>query len=250
MRNISLFSNSSLISNYSTVSSGSPLSTSSTVTLLQGLMDGLGWRDQRLEIYQAESDQQLVEQKLQLVIDHYTKEPYSDNRDQLIQVLNETRVLVQKEYDYAIKQRDYYHAHARIEATQKSSISTASYVSQWSQWALDGVKSFFGSTTEQLVEKYATIAQVRQATLSQLSDCLESLTIPTNTSIDSSKEIETHETTEPAQFSELSIQASLCDVPLGVLELSDLTQTTGFMINGATTGDQSGDSVSKAGDSK
>ncbi len=230
MRNVSLSSNSSLISNYSTVSSGSSLSASSTVALLQGLMDGFGWRDQRLEIYQAEANQQLDKQKLRMAIDRYVEETSLANRDRLIQALNEVQVSVQTEYDYALKQWDYYQEQVEIEAAQKRVVLTASYLSQWSQWALDGVKSFFGSTTMQLAEKYAAMAEAHQITLAQISRCFEDLTIPMKDDQDS------------------FALSSLCEAPLGVLELSNLMQPLGFVINGVMAKDQSGSCVSRAGD--
>ena len=241
MRNTALSSNSSLISNYSTISSDSSLSASSTVALLQGLLDGFGWRDKRLEIYEAEADQQFAEQKLQMAIDHFVEEPDSaNNRDRLIQALNEAQISVQEEYNYAIKQRNYYQEQTQIESAQKSATSATSYLSQWSRWAFDGVKSFFGSTMEQLVEKYATMVETRQVMLAQLSGFLEELVVPIKTNV--------NKLMDTALNTDLSAHASICDAPLGQVELSALTESSGLVINGAAPGDFSGGTVGKAGD--
>lgn len=171
MRSTNLISssfNSSLISSNN--------SSSAVISVLKDVMEGLGWQDMSADIYQAEAEHELANRKLATAVKYYLETNDTHSRGQLIKALSEKLTEIQSEYDHAIKQQKYYEAQAKIEAEQKST-NSSSYLSQWSHWVFDGIKTFFGSTTEQLIEKYQKIASNRSLEISASFDILNALQI-------------------------------------------------------------------------
>ncbi|MBS0350636.1 MAG: hypothetical protein JSR33_05510 [Proteobacteria bacterium] len=169
MRNSSTFLP---ISNSTLSSSPMQASTNNMTSLLQGLMESKGWRDQREEFYIAEAKQRAFDQRLKLAIDRFLQKRNADSKTQLLEVLLEAREAAKNEYDNAQRQQAYYQEQAEHEAKEASSLS---YLSGWSQWAFRNIKSFFGSTSTQLAEKYAKITKTRQNTFDSLSDYIDAL---------------------------------------------------------------------------
>ena len=107
-----------------------------------------------------------------MCIKRYLEEPDFNTKAQLITALQEAGDRAQREQDYALRQQAYYQKQAEREAKKSSSLS---YAGQWSQWVFQGVKSFFGSTHQQVAEKYAAVAEAWQSSVSSLSACIKSL---------------------------------------------------------------------------
>ncbi len=150
MRSTNLISssfNSSLIS-----SNSSNNSSSAVVSVLKEMMERLGWQDISADIYRAEAEHELSNQQLATAVKYYLEKNDTHSRGQLIKALKAKRKEIRSGYNHAIKQQKYYEAQAKIEAEQKTT-NSSSYLSQWSHWVFDGIKTFFGSPTEQQIEK-------------------------------------------------------------------------------------------------
>ncbi len=209
----------------------SSLPNSSTISIIQDLMEGFGWQNKSSEIYQADVEQAQAEQRLANAIQFYLEEQNNHTRARLMIALNETLQSAQAEYDHAVKQFQYHQKQAEIEAEQKAA-GKPGYLSQWSYWIFDGVKNFFGSTTEQQVEKYQNLVSKHQITIEKLSDTLSTL---------HNEESENYVTTQRSE------NVSLAHFP-SILKLSDLNGLTGFRINGEVISDKSGWSVKGGSD--
>ena len=164
-------------------------------------------------------------------------------RVRLITALDETLKAVQAEYDYVVQQQKYYQAQAEqvaAETGQKKQLQSRSYYSQFRSWASAEIKDFFGSTPEQQAQKYAEIAESRQTKIDQLSLSLQALTV------ESDQEVFVAVVEDDCGTPVIS--NSICNAPLGRLELFDLVSPQGLVINGAASNDFSGCSVSGVGD--
>ena len=198
---------------------------SAAVEVMQGLMKGLGWHNLSSSIQQADGEQKLADQKLATAIKFYLEEQDEHSHSRLITALNETLQTVQFEYNHAVKKQKYYQEQAKIEAEQKST-SISSYIGQWSHWIYDGLQNFFGSTTEQQIEKYQKIVEDRQIRIEKISNLLDKL-----------KEM-------PQEFV-VNQSTTIVQSPSfpAFINLSDLNGLTGFRVNGEVIGDRSGWSV-------
>ncbi len=94
------------------------------------------------DIYQAEAEHELANQKLATAVKYYLETNDTHSRAQLMKALNEKLTEIQSEYDHAIKQQKYHEEQAKIEAEQKTT-NSSSYLSQWSHWVFDGIKTLF-----------------------------------------------------------------------------------------------------------
>ncbi len=192
----------------STNSSELTLENASSVAIevTQGLMNGLGWHNLSPSIQQADGEQKLADQKLATAIKFYLEEQDEHSHSRLITALNETLQTAQFEYNHAVKKQKYYQEQAKIEAEQKST-STSSYIGQWSHWIYDGLQNFFGSTTEQQIEKYQKIAEDRQTQIKTLSHTLQTLQI---NEYDDNEPTDSRSTViSPAHFPEIIALGSL-----------------------------------------
>ena len=217
--------------------------TQNYTALLQGLMESFGWHDLRVDIATAESKEQSREQNLRWAIEHYLDEQNPSNRVRLISALDETLKSVQAEYDHAIEQQQYYQEQTMQEAQKSAQQTTAqshSYYHQMRSWATRGIKDFFGSTPEQQAQKYAEIAENRRTKIDQLSRSLQVM------AVESDQEVFVAVAEDDCGGPIIS--SSICDAPLGQLDLSDLISPQGLVINGAASEDNSGNSVSGVGD--
>ncbi len=212
------------------------LSNSSAISIIQDLMEGFGWQNKSSEIYQADVEQAQAEQKLASAMQFYMEEQNSHTRAQLIVALNETLQSTQAEYDHAVKQLQYHRKQAEIEAEQKAT-GKPGYLSQWTYWIFDGVKNFFGSTTEQQVEKYQNLKSKHQIKIEKLSDTLNAF------------QVNDEETEYDVEILN-SENVSLAHFP-PVFNLSMLNPQTGFKIVNSTDGNNVVTSirVSDVGDS-
>ena len=228
----------------------SQVSTVNTTSLLQGLMESWGWRDQHGDFYAAEAEQQSLDQQLRSAIDRYLKMQDSNSKMQLMEVLREAKNAAKKEYDYARRQQAYYQEQVDNEAKESSSLS---YLGQWSQWAFQGVKSFFGSIPKQVAEKYAEVAEARQNTFASLSDCIDVLEAEEEISLSllSSTSRKSSEVTERGQaqrfYEQKTISMKNGQFP-EIFNLADLNGLNGFKLDGENNNDFSGAAVSSAGD--
>ncbi len=220
--------------------------TQNYTALLQGLMDSFGWHDLRADIAIAESKEQVREQNLRWAIEHYLEEQNPSNRARLIAALDETLKSVQAEYDYAVEQQEYYQTQAKqvvAETEQKKQLQSHSYYSQFRSWAVGGIKDFFGSTPEQQAQKYTEIAENRLAIMKQLSHSLQAL------EAESTQEVFVGMAEDDCGAAPM--HSSICDEPLGQIELSGLiTNSQGLVIKGTSNtwsvsgaGDMNGDGL-------
>lgn len=109
--------------------------------ILQGLMEGQGWRDQRGEILERDQQSALAIARLRQAAMDYDAAPTDINHDMLIAVVKEELNIARTEYNYAKSQQQYYAKEAAREAKAQ-----AGRQQSWGEWIMGGVKSFFGSS--------------------------------------------------------------------------------------------------------
>ncbi len=120
-------------------------------------MNGLGWTDQQASILTRDAQEISTQARWQMVEDHYQVSLDIDSRANLITALQEAMVAAQQDYqDYQQKQQDYQTQ--ALQEAERRKLTEGSYFLGWGQWILDGMKSIFDSTAEQLIKKYATRA--------------------------------------------------------------------------------------------
>lgn len=210
----------------------SSLSNFSAISIIQNLMENFGWQNLSSEIYQADLEQVQVEQKLANAMQFYIKEQNNHTRTRLIAALNETLQATQVEYDHAVKQQQYYQEQAEIEAKQKSA-GASSYLGQWSFWVFEGIKNFFGSTTQQQIEKYQNLISKHQIMIEKISDAIINLPESKN------------EIADPIETNSLE-NVTFAHFP-AIFNLSSLNSQTGFKM--ITSNDLSFPYISDVGDS-
>ncbi len=139
-------------------------------SILQGLMEGLGWHDLQADILALDAEQKMDEQHLKLSIQNHLEFPTESTRTELLLKLEALKKILQLEHDDAKKLNRIFVAQA-----MKENNPFVLSAKGWRQWAFDNVKDFFGSSSSALAEKYQMIAENRQLKLSQLSALIEAI---------------------------------------------------------------------------
>jgi|GEM_PF-1539889 len=160
---------------------------SASAPVLHGLMEGLGWHDVREEILARDQEAALEVGRLRQILTDYETNPSAPNRAILIFVLEKELAAARTELEYAQAQQRQY----ALEAAQEAEMNV-SHSQSWREWAISGLKSFFGSTAREQTEKYAEMTTIRQKRIEQLQLTLASL-----------NEIDLNEPILPSQISDL-----------------------------------------------
>ena len=151
------------------------------VPVLHGLVESLDFADVHSEVLAYDGQKVSLAQQLKIAISNYQASPADPFRKkELLRGLKHYKSVLQKEHQYARKQRRIYES----QAIQKN---PAYYSLQGlGQWILNGVKDFFGSSPAALVEKYTKIANDRGEKINQIEQYIDTL-----------RQIQKHKNTEP-----------------------------------------------------
>jgi hypothetical protein len=165
----------------SSADSISPVSTYSTmmgmtVTILQGLLEGLGWHDQRAEIQARDQKSQAISQDMCQAIARYLADPTEEAHVKLTDLLSSEIDSVTAKRDYLRQQQqDYQDQVDREKTTEQSSVNT-SYSAGWGEWLMGGFKQQVSFRAAQQVRKYTSLIASREKQLRALRVNLKHLT--------------------------------------------------------------------------
>lgn len=217
----------------------------------------MGWDDVQANVLAAESLDQEAKYQLQQAQKAYALSHDDFTRLQFIaqleKALDATESRVQ---DFQDKKA----THQKLVKKEAKRVGSGSVVRRLGRWAMGGVKTFFGSTEEQLVEKYERAVQKEQRLMDSLNRALNQLhresEVEAETAPDSSAQASVEKINTPAdgisKFSSPAGRKLLSqNAPIRIypseINLSNLGGL-GLRIDGETTGVKSGTSVSGAGD--
>jgi hypothetical protein len=134
---------------------------SATLSAASEILSILGFPDQHAAIIAAEQTEQEADRKLFNAIIGFEGNPDSRNRDGLIKQLNKKIERLKVEHkSIKAKQAEYQQA--------VSQSASSSYVSQWRDWLISGVKYIFGSDNASQIERYGDMAKAREEQLNKL----------------------------------------------------------------------------------
>ncbi len=242
------------------------LSLNGSVIELSALLIAKGWYDLSDRIRAADLVGQAKEQRLRAAIQSYLLFPNVHRGWELIDILREAQVALEAEYTYAKKQQALYEAGA-IEESK----STNGFVTGWMHWLWHSVQRFIESSNVALAKKYAKIAMDYRDKLIHVSAWAENLQekLLTEQSSVTDEKISTNPYAAYADDGDLnkhvfhskqkhkdrrylfsgaeSIKINSTIFP-AVIQLPLLNGQNGFKLDGETDSDESGFSVSAAGD--
>ena len=171
-----ILSNSSLSSSLTQNHSPS-LSTAST---LHWLFESIGWRDISQEVGEKQLEEFKTKQILMAAVQTYEENPTEENNQKLETIIAKEITRIEAERDYALsmtrqlrkqlrkEQREAEEAAAEFKPASNYWESLQQISTHFSESITTRVKTFFGSTTAQQMEKYRESAQNREKELAAL----------------------------------------------------------------------------------
>jgi hypothetical protein len=137
------------------------------IPILQDLMKGQGWHDQRSEVLARDQEEALITSHSKQAAASYIGASTAANRAKLIAALSDELADLEKQRDYAQTQQHQYEVQAKKEAKEQ-----ANRPQGWREW----FKSWLVATPEQQAkeqtQKYIEVAAARQARINQLQPIL------------------------------------------------------------------------------
>ncbi len=136
-----------------------PLTNFSYAPVLQGLMDGIGWKSPAVAIYEEqklEAERHLSFQEIEQLYKHHST---ISNQKKLLAAIDKEITAAKTELRSAQHHQKETHD-ALMKTTSSRSIGS---------WLMEGVKYAFDSTPEQLIKRYSGIAKDRKAQIKKLS---------------------------------------------------------------------------------
>jgi hypothetical protein len=241
-----------------TAGQSSAVSHSPSLAVIQSLLQLYGFPQQGAHIQAVERQAEMVRQQLQSAIQYFVDKPSVDSRDNLVAILEQELVAVQKRYKDAIAKCSFHQHEADQAAIQAKSARGLSWIKHS---VTDRVKDFFGSTPAQQVEKYQAIAARCLQHRAALADYIAHLKTVDFAAIESRQSEVTGEPErkQPAATTPVAMNMALDvevpgSVPLSaatsfpaVISLAELDSKTGFTIDAESAGDNIGVTIS-AGD--
>ncbi len=161
-----------------------PLSTASSLHLL---FESIGWRDISKEVGEKQLEELTTQQSLIATVQIYEDSPSDENNQKVVTALAKEITRIESERDYALniakklqkqmrkEQRAAEKAAAEFKPASSYWESLQQISSHFSESITTRVKTFFGSTTAQQVEKYRESAQNREKELSALRSYREKI---------------------------------------------------------------------------
>ncbi len=135
----------------------------SYVPILQGILDGIGWKSPSGTIYEEQKFEVERYLSFQEVEQSYQQNPNSTNQKKLLSALDAKIDVAKAELRSARRHQKEAH-----DALMKKSPST-SMASRLSSWLMENVQYTFDSTPEQLIKRYSGIAKDRKVQIKKLS---------------------------------------------------------------------------------
>ncbi len=236
----------------------------STASTLHWLFESLGWHDISQEVAAKQLETSTAQQSLIAAVQFYEENHSEVNGQQVLIITAKEITRIEAERDYALRTVQQLQQQLKQEqrAAEKIAAESQPASSYWevlqqisgyfSESITTRVKTFFGSTTEQQIEKYLETAQNREKELNALSSYREQIQTTLAASVFTHDE---HLEEKPSAFSRHLLQTStptemnvIYCWPGGSCSLTGVSDgQAGFTLQGLVNS-HSGSSVSSAGD--
>jgi tRNA A-37 threonylcarbamoyl transferase component Bud32 len=169
-------------------------SNTSYVPILQGILDGIGWKNPSIAINEAQKSETERQLSFQEIEGLYKQNPDEPHRQRLLAAIEVEIAAAKAELRSA--KRLQKEAHDVL--MKKTPVNNMA--SRLGSWLMENIQYAFDSTPEQLIKRYSSIAKDRKDQIKKLSRYRNKIVSSTNTSQDSSYLISQPPTCYPSMF--------------------------------------------------